>query len=135
MPGSSIDLIWNSEGTGTAVSSNAGVINVGGRDGWTAEELLSVALEADLMSHFLRSAEKAGLAILGYVSAVNLVGGKRATNDYEVVIRPCIVLDRPEDEPAARKELETARLESTLCNSLVTVRVEANFVCTRTHRG
>lgn len=134
MDKSGIDLIWNSEDTGTAESATAGELSVGGREGWNAEELLSVAVQADLMSRFLGLAGERKLTVLGYVSAVNLVTPPAPDNQFEVMLRPCVVLADPGDEPAARELMNAARKESPVCNSLTRVHLESTFVVGREER-
>ena len=107
----------------------------GTADARTAEELLSVAVEADLMSRFLELAAGKGMPVLGYVSAVNLIRSGHLAGDLEVMVRPCVVLVDSQDEPAARQLLHAALENSSICRSLTNVRLEGTFVSTHQKRG
>ncbi|HEX7877925.1 MAG TPA: hypothetical protein VF720_00865 [Candidatus Eisenbacteria bacterium] len=123
-----LDLVWDCDECGTVQSAAAGSLRVGGRDGWSPEHLVSVAAEADLMARFLQLAGREELNVLGYLSAVNLGVKRGDAGGFRVVVRPCVVLAGPAEEPAARRLLDRAFGESPVCRSLKAVRLEAAFV-------
>lgn len=130
MNGGSVDLLWDAGACGVAESPRAGTLTVGGRSGWSPTELLSLAIESDLMALFLeRTAES--LTVLGFVSAVQLHDVTGGDTGYEAEVRPCVILARAGDEPVARRLMVEALGASAVCASLKRVRLEPEFVIAR----
>jgi len=93
---------------------------------WSPEDLLVAAVNACTMTTFLSAAQRRGLKLLAYESAATgtLERTEGKFRFSRVVLKPRIVITRPEDREAAVAAFHEAEAGCLIANSLLT-KVEA----------
>ena len=125
------ELVWDSAQEGTAYTLGDSSVHVSERRTWTAEQLLTTAAQASIMTGFLGLAEAAGVHVSGYMSAGSVEYRGKGPGIACIRVRPCAVVDAPERVDEARLLLERARRESPIGLSLnIPIRMDATVVAT-----
>jgi organic hydroperoxide reductase OsmC/OhrA len=82
------ELVWDASRAGTATAASGATLLAGDSTDWTPEELLATAAAACLMRTFLRTADRAALDVLGYVTAADAI-----RPDGTIRLRVCVVTE------------------------------------------
>ncbi len=127
--GEHIQVVWDRARACTAQAGSGVTIDIGTSGGWTPEQLLVAATESSLMTVFLRLADEAGLAVLGYVSAAEATLDREREIPPSLVVRPCIVVGREQDKAPALRLIARTLEASPAARALKGVlRVDADVI-------
>ncbi|MDB5274555.1 MAG: osmotically inducible protein OsmC [Chitinophagaceae bacterium] len=123
-----VDLVWNSERTGTLSSLGLPEIEVvtppefvkGQKNKWTPEHLLAGAVASCLMTNFLAIAEGFQLDIIAYKSHcfVKLERKEGKLEATEILIRPTVTLISDKELAKAIQLIEKAERSCPIKNAL-----------------
>jgi organic hydroperoxide reductase OsmC/OhrA len=133
-----VDLLWNTERTGTLSSLGLPPIEVvtppeftkGQKNKWTPEHMLAGAVASCLMTNFLAIAEVYQLNILAYRSHcfVKLEKQEGKLNATEILIRPTVTVSSTQDASKAMKLMDKADQSCPIKNALkLVVEVHSKF--------
>jgi organic hydroperoxide reductase OsmC/OhrA len=107
---SAVDLVWDGDLGGTALSRSGRRLRVGTAD-WTPDTLVALAYGASVMQTFLTLAARAGLDMRAYVSAVTV---ESRPGGRSLILSPCVMVASAHAVDKAERLLAQAVAEAPI---------------------
>lgn len=126
-----VELVWDAEHIGTAVTSSGASAKVGDRAPFSPEDLVAMAAASCLMRSFLQLAEQVRLPILSYASTARLESGPGPTPP-RVAVHVFVVASSCTDEQTLRDLCQASAAASPIAQLLgnrVTLTCDVRVLC------
>lgn len=111
------EIIWDREGTATAISGVCS-LSAGPEAAWSPPLLLATAASASLLTTFLSLAHDASIPLLGYVAQQTPVVDEIRGSIVEIAITACISVPSERSAGGARLVWETATRTAPVLRAL-----------------